>query len=100
MRAADERLLSGKDKPEPNPVAPAVLDKPAAPKRTRAGSKPKAPTTGTNKTKDAKPSTYGNLQDAVDSYVAEKVAEYRQYNPFMSDDEIKRYYALPPYGTL
>lgn len=58
MRAADERLLSGKDQPTDSGVAPVeflapVLDKPAP--RAKAASKPKAPTTGKNTTKDAKP---------------------------------------------
>lgn len=96
MKAADERLLSGKDKPGPDPVS--------APRR-RQGSKPKAPTTGTNTTQDAKPPAakpqeYGNWQNHVEDYVAEKVAGYRLDNPFMTDDEIKRYYGLPPYGTI
>lgn len=63
MRAADERLLSGKDSPNPtvpsstSGVAPVefkapVMDKPAT---SASRTKPKAPTAGTNTGKDSNP---------------------------------------------
>jgi hypothetical protein len=57
MRAADERMLSGRDSPDQNPLSgvPPVEFREPSSGRTRQGSRPKAPTTGTNKTKDAKP---------------------------------------------
>ena len=99
IQAEDEKLLN------PPPAKKAAAKKAPAKK---APAKKAAPTTGTNRTADAKPpgsstpkpQPYGNWQQAVDDYVRKQVDKYRVDNPYMSDDEIKRYYSLPPYGTL
>lgn len=99
IQAEDEKLLN------PPPAKKAAAKKAPAKK---APAKKAAPTTGTNRTADAKPpgsstpkpQPYGNWQQAVDDYVKKQVDKYRVDNPYMSDDEIKRYYSLPPYGTL
>lgn len=82
MRAADERLLSGKDKPDPSfvgsGVAPVefrapVMDKPA-PARSR--TKPKTPTSGRNKTKDAMPVIKITPTEAYDRMTNPKSENY------------------------
>lgn len=113
MRAADERLLSGKDKPDPSfvgsGVAPVefrapVMDKPA-PARSKA--KPKAPTTNPNTTKDARPNPGPKGSSSVEhrKRAAEKTSSGDQEvainalvdnNPGMSREEAHdRLYGYP-----
>ena len=82
IRAADERLLSGKDQPDDMPITSGVfpvefrapvMDKPA-PARSKA--KQKAPTTNKNKTKNAMPVVTITATQAYDRMTNPKNPDY------------------------